>query len=79
MMFGGTNFGDWAAARITTSYDYDAPIREAGGVGPRYQAVSALGHLVAEHGDRMTRTSEEAIEIVRSVGSGYFRESAAKR
>ena len=28
MGFGGTNFGDWAAAGITTTYDYAAPVRE---------------------------------------------------
>ena len=33
MLFGGTNPGDWAARDLTTTYDYNAPIREWGGVG----------------------------------------------
>jgi hypothetical protein len=55
MLFGGTNFGDWAPENITTSYDYSAPIRELGGVGEKYQRVAAIGKMLAEHGGRFAR------------------------
>ena len=57
MLFGGTNPDDWAARSITTTYDYDAPIREWGGVGDRYQRVWAIGHMLEEHGARLARSS----------------------
>ena len=55
MLFGGTNPGDWAARDITSTYDYDAPIREWGGVDARYQSVWAIGHLLSEHGAELAR------------------------
>ncbi len=55
MLFGGTNPGDWAARDITSTYDYDAPIHEWGGVGDRYQRVWAIGHLLQEHGAELAR------------------------
>jgi beta-galactosidase len=49
MFHGGTNFGFWGGRSIarpdcfmTTSYDYDAPLLEAGGRGPKYHAVRPL-------------------------------------
>jgi len=59
MGFGGTNFGDWAASSITTTYDYDAPVRENGGMTERYFAVKALGDFIAEHGAQLSRTTLE--------------------
>jgi hypothetical protein len=56
MLFGGTNPGDWGARDLTTSYDYNAPIREWGGVGDRYQRVQALGRMLGEHGARLARS-----------------------
>jgi Glycosyl hydrolases family 35 len=55
MMFGGTNVGDWGSADRTTSYDYDAPIRECGGVGPRYFAVQAMANFLKEHSSQLLR------------------------
>ena len=55
MVFGGSNLGDWAARGFTTTYDYNAPIREEGGVGDRYQRVWAIGHMLREHGIRLAR------------------------
>jgi hypothetical protein len=55
MFFGGTNLGDWAGHGITTSYDYDAPIREWGGVDKRYAAVRAIGLMLQEHGSKLAR------------------------
>jgi len=57
MMFGGTSFDDWAARGLISSYDYDAPIREDGGVGDRYQRVWALGHMFQEHAARLVRST----------------------
>jgi Glycosyl hydrolases family 35/Beta-galactosidase jelly roll domain len=57
MLFGGTNPDDWAARDITSTYDYNAPIREWGGAGDRYQRVSAIGHMLQEHGVRLARSS----------------------
>ena len=56
MLFGGTNPDDWAARELTASYDYNAPIREWGGVGERYQRVWALGHMLREHGVKLARS-----------------------
>jgi hypothetical protein len=61
MLFGGTNFDAWGARDMTTSYDYNAPIRENGGVGERYQRVWALGHMLAEHGAKLVRA--QAVDI----------------
>jgi len=56
MMFGGTNIGDWGSAFRTTSYDYDAPIRECGGVGPRYFAVEAMANFLKLHSTELQRS-----------------------
>lgn len=55
MLFGGTNFDDWGGYNITTTYDYDAPIREHGGIDARYQSVRALGQMIREHGAKLVR------------------------
>jgi hypothetical protein len=60
MLFGGTNPDDWASRGLVTSYDYNAPIREWGGVGDRYQRVWAIGHMLQEHGVKLARA--EAVE-----------------
>ncbi|MBU6409461.1 MAG: beta-galactosidase [Verrucomicrobia bacterium] len=60
MLFGGSNFGDWGARGMTTTYDYDAPIREWGGVGKRYQRVWAIGHMLEKYGVRLARA--ESVE-----------------
>ena len=84
MLFGGTNPGDRAAREITTTYDYDAPIREWGGVDARYQRVWAIGHMLQEHGVRLARStvvdcavtsSQDDVTVVErraQDGSRYF-------
>ncbi len=49
MFHGGTNFGFWAGANFNdryepdvTSYDYDAPVDERGGLTPKYFAIRDL-------------------------------------
>lgn len=54
MGFGGTNF-DWAAKKLTTTYDYAAPIREPGGLGDKYRAVYGIGHSLRAFGSVLTR------------------------
>ncbi|MGD0387554.1 MAG: beta-galactosidase [Tepidisphaeraceae bacterium] len=61
MMFGGTNVGDWGSADRTTTYDYDAPIREWGGVGGRYFAVQAMANFVKEHAAQLVRS--ESVQV----------------
>jgi Glycosyl hydrolases family 35 len=63
MLFGGTNFDDWGGYNITTTYDYNAPIREHGGVGPRYQSVKALGQMLRDHGGKLVRSKLIETEV----------------
>ena len=58
MLFGGSNLGDWGARTMTTTYDYNAPIREWGGVDNRYQRVWAIGHMLRDHGARLARSEK---------------------
>jgi glycosyl hydrolase family 35/beta-galactosidase-like protein len=57
MAFGGTNIGDWGAADKTTTYDYAAPLREWGGIGPRYFAVQAMANFLKEHAAQLLRST----------------------
>jgi hypothetical protein len=57
MLFGGTNFGTWNSRNITTTYDYNAPIRECGGVGEKYAAVKGLGLMLRECGPGLARST----------------------
>lgn len=61
MFHGGTNFGFHGGrtvggddlpggAFITTSYDYDAPLREAGGRGAKYHAVKRISTFASHFG-----------------------------
>ncbi len=58
MLFGGTNFGDWAGQGITTCYDYNCPIREWGGVGAKFAAVKSVGDVLTAHGVDLARSTE---------------------
>lgn len=62
MFFGGTHFAGWGARRMTTSYDYGAPLKESGGVGEKYAAVKGIGELVAQFGKQLAKS--EAVEVV---------------
>ena len=66
MIFGGTNPGDRAARNMISSYDYNAPIRESGGVGERYQRVSALGQLLRDHGGQLARSVAVPCDVTTS-------------
>ena len=53
MFYGGSNFGYSAACTVTQSYDYNAPLREWGGMGERYDAVKAIGQMLQEYGQQL--------------------------
>ncbi len=78
MLFGGANYDDWAARDLITSYDYNAPIRECGGVGDRYQRVWAIGHMLQEHGARLARAETVEIEAQGASTNVEFAERRAK-
>lgn len=46
MFFGGTHFAGWGARGMTTSYDYNAAIRENGARGPKYFEAQAIGEFI---------------------------------
>ncbi len=56
MFFGGTHFAGWGARRMTTTYDYGAPLKENGGVGEKYAAVKGIGEIVEKFGDKLVRS-----------------------
>ncbi|MEG2514440.1 MAG: beta-galactosidase, partial [Bacteroidaceae bacterium] len=56
MFFGGTHFAGWGARRMTTTYDYGAPLKENGGVGEKYAAVRGIGEIVAKFGKQLARS-----------------------
>ncbi len=60
MGIGGTNF-DWAAKKLTTTYDYAAPIREPGGLWEKYYAVRGIGLSLRAFGNVLTRAMPIAI------------------
>jgi hypothetical protein len=56
MGFGGTNF-DWAAKKLTTTYDYAAPIREPGGLWDKYYAARGICYSLRALGSVLTRAA----------------------
>jgi len=69
MFHGGTNFGFWAGANFSdryqpdvTSYDYDAPLDEAGRPTPKYSAIR----------DLLARYQPKGAELPDVPGSGRF-------
>jgi len=56
MGYGGTNF-DWAAKKLTTTYDYAAPIREPGGLGDKYYTVRGMGQSLRVLGSVLARAA----------------------
>ena len=56
MGFGGTNF-DWAAKGLTTTYDYDAPLHEPGGLGDKFYAARGIGESLRLMGPALARAA----------------------
>lgn len=63
MGHGGTNF-DWAARNLTTSYDYAAPVREAGGLWDKYYAARKIGAFLNQFGRFLARSREAAGTVI---------------
>jgi hypothetical protein len=55
MVVGGTNFDDWGARQMTTTYDYAAAIGEDGRTNERFRRFQGLSRMIAEHGTRIAR------------------------
>lgn len=56
MFFGGTHFAGWGARGMTTSYDYNAAIRENGALGPKYFAAKEIGEFIRVFESRLVRS-----------------------
>jgi hypothetical protein len=63
MFFGGTHFGGWGARGMTTSYDYNAAIRESGAVGPKYAVAQAVGEFLRENAGPLLRSEGGPCEL----------------
>jgi hypothetical protein len=55
MLYGGSNPEGFTSRGLISSYDYNAPIRESGGVGERYLAVKAIGNMLQKYGPELAR------------------------
>jgi Glycosyl hydrolases family 35/Beta-galactosidase, domain 2/Beta-galactosidase, galactose-binding domain/Beta-galactosidase, first all-beta domain len=88
MAFGGTNF-DWAGKKLTTTYDYAAPLREPGGLWEKYYAARGIGASLGLFGNVLTRaqipevpatSSEKNVSVTARVngksGVVFVRENA---
>jgi len=56
MYHGGTNPGYWTGRGITTTYDFDAPIREWGELNKRYYISRRLGGFLECFGEKLLET-----------------------
>lgn len=56
MFFGGTHFAGWGARGMTTSYDYNAAIRENGARGPKYFEAKAIGEFLNKFSHSLVRS-----------------------
>lgn len=58
MAVGGTNFNDWAARGVTTTYDYAAAIGEDGSTNERYERIKVLAPFLRQHGAVIAKAKE---------------------
>ena len=56
MYFGGSHFDGWGARGMTTSYDYNAAIRENGATSDKYFESKALGEFLQKYGTLLARS-----------------------
>jgi hypothetical protein len=63
MFFGGTHFEGWGARGMTTSYDYNAAIRESGATSPKYFAAKALGEFIHTFESKLVRAEGGPCEL----------------
>jgi beta-xylosidase len=63
MFFGGTHFAGWGARGMTTSYDYNAPIRENGGLSPKYFEAQKIGDFLKVYGPKLMQSEGGPCEL----------------
>lgn len=63
MFVGGTHFAGWQARGQTTTYDYNAPIREWGGRGAKYLVAQAINQFIRENETQLLRAEGGACEL----------------
>ncbi|MDQ6530878.1 beta-galactosidase [Flavobacterium sp. LHD-85] len=56
MFFGGTHFEGWGARGMTTSYDYNAPIRENGDLSAKYYVAKEIGDFLKIYGTKLMQS-----------------------
>lgn len=60
---GGTHFDGWGARGMTTTYDYNAAIRESGALGPKYFVAKGIGEFIHDHQSRLLRAEGGPCEL----------------
>ncbi|HEU5070961.1 MAG TPA: beta-galactosidase [Verrucomicrobiae bacterium] len=63
MFVGGTHFGGWQARGQTTTYDYNAPIREWGARGAKYLAAGGVNQFIRENETQLLRANGGPCEL----------------
>jgi len=63
MFVGGTHFGGWQARGQTTTYDYNAPIREWGALSPKYDAAKGVNQFIRENEALLSRAEGGPCEL----------------
>ena len=63
MFVGGTHFGGWQARGQTTSYDYNAPIREWGARGKKYAVAEGVNQFIRENEAQLLRANGGPCEL----------------
>jgi hypothetical protein len=63
MFVGGTHFGAWGARGQTTTYDYNAAIREWGAPGPKYYVAKGVNEFVRDHAAGLVRAEGGPCEL----------------
>jgi Glycosyl hydrolases family 35/Glycosyl hydrolases family 2, sugar binding domain len=69
MFYGGSNFGYSAGRDLIQSYDYNAPLRECGGIGDRYLTVKAIGQMLNQYGSEFSRSDPVALTVMSNTYS----------
>jgi len=63
MFVGGTHFGGWQARGQTTTYDYNAPIREWGARGAKYLVAEGVNQFIRENKAQLLRANGGPCEL----------------
>ncbi len=66
MAIGGTNFDDWGARGMTTTYDYAAAVGEDGSTNERYRRFMGLSAFAKEHGTKIAKAEVKDVGYVSS-------------